>query len=146
MGQGVSLKSEINNPWFIPCFNIVLHWRSMFRVHGMYNFGCPINWIYLTGTNQERGVIAFFIPLIWREFLRYYTVPCICHNIGDTFWKSKKKHENWVLNSRKLGTIFLVLCFIHPIFSSFCFWYFGHFSCVIFFLFFSVLPILPCKM
>ena len=25
-------------------------------------------------------------------------------------------------------------CFVHPIFSSFGFWYFGHFSCVIFFL------------
>ena len=36
-------------------------------------------------------------------------------------------------------------CFVHPIFSSFGFWYFGHFSCVIFFPFFSVSPILPCK-
>ena len=27
-------------------------------------------------------------------------------------------------------------CFVHPIFSSFGFWYFGHFSCVIFFLVF----------
>ena len=26
------------------------------------------------------------------------------------------------------------LCFLHPIFLSFGFWYFGHFSCVIFFL------------
>ena len=41
---------------------------------------------------------------------------------------------------------FLYLCFVHPIFSPFGFWYCGHFSCVIFFLFFSVLPILPCKM
>ena len=41
---------------------------------------------------------------------------------------------------------FVDLCFVHPIFSSFGFWYFGHFSCVIFFPFFSVLPILPCKM
>ena len=23
-------------------------------------------------------------------------------------------------------------CFVHPLFPSFCFWYFGHFSCVIF--------------
>jgi hypothetical protein len=38
---------------------------------------------------------------------------------------------------------FLCLCFVHPIFSSFGFWYFGHFSCVIFFPGFSVLPILP---
>ena len=40
----------------------------------------------------------------------------------------------------------LHICFVHPIFSSFGFWYFGHFSCVIFFPFFSVLPILPSKM
>ena len=26
------------------------------------------------------------------------------------------------------------MCFIHPIFSSYGFWYFGHFSCVIFIL------------
>ena len=34
-------------------------------------------------------------------------------------------------NSQKLRTI--LSCFVHPIFSSFGFWYFGHFSCVIFF-------------
>ena len=34
---------------------------------------------------------------------------------------------DWIL--RLLGH----LCFVHPIFSSFGFWYFGHFSCVIFF-------------
>ena len=28
------------------------------------------------------------------------------------------------------------MCFLHPIFSCFGFWYFGNFSCVIFFLFF----------
>ena len=27
-------------------------------------------------------------------------------------------------------------CFVHPIFSYFGFWYFGHFSCMIFFPFF----------
>ena len=36
--------------------------------------------------------------------------------------------------------------FVHSIFSSFGFWYFGHFSCVIVLTFFSVLPIWPCKM
>ena len=29
-----------------------------------------------------------------------------------------------------------IYCFVHPIFSSFVFWYFDHFSCVIFFPFF----------
>ena len=33
-----------------------------------------------------------------------------------------------------------LLFFVHTIFSSFGFWYFGHFSCVIFFPFFPVLP------
>ena len=28
---------------------------------------------------------------------------------------------------------FFVICLVHPTFSSFGFWYFGHFSCVIFF-------------
>ena len=39
-----------------------------------------------------------------------------------------------------------LLCFVHPIFSYFGLWYFVHFSYVIFFRFFSVLTILPCKM
>ena len=38
-------------------------------------------------------------------------------------------------------------CFIHPIFSSFGFWYFGHVSCVIFFPFFPSCPscLAKCK-
>ena len=39
---------------------------------------------------------------------------------------------------------FVVLCFVHPIvLSSFGFWYFGHFGCVIFFPVFSFF-LLPC--
>ena len=38
---------------------------------------------------------------------------------------------------RNMSSIKIVdLCFVHPIFLSFGFWYFGHFSCVIFFLVF----------
>ena len=29
MGQGISLKSERNNPWFEPWFNILLHTQSI---------------------------------------------------------------------------------------------------------------------
>ena len=38
-------------------------------------------------------------------------------------------------------------CFVHPIFSSFGFWYFGHFSCLIFFSFFPSCPscLAKCK-
>jgi hypothetical protein len=47
MWQGISLKSERNNPLFKPRLNILLHTnqlcvpqyiRSMFRVLGIYNF------------------------------------------------------------------------------------------------------------
>ena len=33
-----------------------------------------------------------------------------------------------------------VCCFVHPIFSFFGYWYFGHFCCVTFFPVFSILP------
>ena len=51
---------------------------------------------------------------------------------------------NEVLNedqSSWLGNI----CFVHPIFLSFGFWYFGHFSCVIFFPFFPSCPLCVAK-
>ena len=32
MGQGISLKSERNNPWFKPWFNILLHTQSIVYV------------------------------------------------------------------------------------------------------------------
>jgi hypothetical protein len=50
------------------------------------------------------------------------------------------KSLNKLLNREMVG-----ICFFHPIFLSFGFWYFGHFSCMIFFPDFSVLPTLPCK-
>jgi len=37
-------------------------------------------------------------------------------------------------------------CLVRPIVSYFGFWYSCHFSCVIFFTLFSILPILPSKM
>ena len=56
------------------------------------------------------------------------------------------KDSKFAIFEKKEKSKMLMNCFVHPIFSSFGFWYFGHFSCVIFFLVFSVLPILPCKM
>ena len=38
---------------------------------------------------------------------------------------------NKLVNREMVG-----ICFVHPIFLSFGFWYFGHFSCMIFFLVF----------
>ena len=54
-------------------------------------------------------------------------------------WKIEKKKKNQ--NCRNFqycpdvpfSPNFKFCCFVHPIFSSFGFWYFGHFSCVIFF-------------
>ena len=43
--------------------------------------------------------------------------PCI-RNFPPFLLLRKKKATNWIY------------CFVHPIFSSFGFWYFGHFSCV----------------
>ena len=44
MWQGISLKSERNNPWFNQSINCVCYSkRSMFRVLGMYNFGRRIS-------------------------------------------------------------------------------------------------------
>ena len=40
---------------------------------------------------------------------------------------------------KTLVALLVLVCFVHPIFSSFGFWYFGHFSCVIFFPFFFCL-------
>ena len=37
-----------------------------------------------------------------------------------------------------LGGNFIYICFVLPIFLSFVFWYFGHFSCPIFFPFFCL--------
>ena len=70
MGQSISLKSEINNPWFKPWFDILLHtqdcvWhsiRSMFRVLGMYNFGCA----------QQEYTIAS--KILWQRRLKIIVV------------------------------------------------------------------------
>ena len=88
-----------------------------------------------------------------------------CFTTVNQNWKSQLKifaiyiwKFSWkfIVSLKIDGSIFRIIqfycwlacfaCFVHLIFSSFGFWYFNHFSCVIFFPFFSVLPILPCKM
>ena len=47
---------------------------------------------------------------------------------SDTTWSPPPSEEMNVISEKKITNI----CFVHPIFSSFRFWCFGHFSCVIF--------------
>ena len=56
--------------------------------------------------------------------------------------------SQWHLILRKLRQKLVPnFCFVHPIFSSFGFWYFGHCSCSIFFPFFPSCPscLAKCK-
>ena len=50
--------------------------------------------------------------------------------------KAAKKWLDWVADRSYKRSYESIYCFVHPIFSFFGFWYFGHFSCVIFFPFF----------
>ena len=66
------------------------------------------------------------------------------HDVFPLFfeWESSSlywNHREWHENKDK--------CFVHPIFLSLGFWYFGHFSCVIFFPFFLSCPscLAKCK-
>ena len=67
----------------------------------------------------------------WFIFLRYsywkweFIFPCYLGLLTVKF----SLLQIWLWNIYWL----LVLRFVHPIFSPFGFWYFGHFSCVIFF-------------
>ena len=87
MWQGISLKSERNNPWF----NILLHTqsivcachsiRSMFRVLGIYNFGwgwkcstpsiaSPCHTLVFTGDKVERKELWLERQeILWTYFL-----------------------------------------------------------------------------
>ena len=47
-------------------------------------------------------------------------------------WLGSRKGNNILVLHQEVRLFF---CFVRPIFSSFGFWYFAHFSCVIFFLF-----------
>jgi len=60
-------------------------------------------------------------------------------------YQTKKKRREKEKSIPSLNPDFSKKCLVHLIFSTFGFWYFGHFSCTIFFQVFSILPILPCK-
>ena len=89
---------------------------------------------------------AFKILQIW-DFTKctWLFVKLLCR-LNDFYIRLHVNAEwNMKLLLRTFIQIIYVYCFIHPI-LSFVFWYFGHFSCMIFIPFFSVLPILPYKM
>ena len=67
MGQGISLKSERNNPWFKPWFNILLHTQSIVcatvygqcleYVLGIYNFGYNLKHAYIFKFTKETSFV-----------------------------------------------------------------------------------------
>ena len=73
------------------------------------------SWLYLKLNHRS---------LINRRILFLCKKPFSCYRYG--------KHRG-PEGSTKLAYSRGFFCFVHPIFSSFGFWYFGHFSCVIFF-------------
>ena len=99
----------------------------------------------------------------WDKFISYYhiklqlSVFCCTAVLNARFFKIMvflKSHMRVAFLHKYLSSncftkyipTFCHICFFHPIFLYFGRWYFGHFTCVIFFPFFSVLPILPCNM
>ena len=86
MGQGISLKSERNNPWFKPWFNILLHTqsifiRSMFRVLGMYNFGLHDK----VGNKESSSTIFLGQFGESPDVTQSNGIANRCQNVGD-FW------------------------------------------------------------
>ena len=72
MEQGISLKSERNNPWFKPRFNILLHTQSIVCV-----------------TVDSQCFLEYLGCIIWNIFLEIW-------KMNSTFWK--KSHlgtYNW---------------------------------------------------
>ena len=70
-----------------------------------------------------------------------YLVNVVCERPLISKLEKKKTRDRTFQDSKHI-------CFVHPIFSSFGFWYFGHFSCMIFFpFFFSSCPscLAKCK-
>ena len=117
-----------------------------------HNF-CSQMWLI-----EQLHIKLGFLPYLWRclhslQTLQAYVEGCVLFRTQlilkrkNSPWKLKiSKFSHGDTNADKLSCLsFLIfdICFVHPIFSSFGFWYFGHFSYVIFFPFFSILP---CKM
>ena len=93
---------------------------------------------YVIFNNKQNDKIRNFIEQLARHCVKILQLklvivfPCAKH----------------FLNYLQMDTsehLFLIYCFVHPIFLSFCFWCFGHFSCVIFFQVFFCLAHLALK-
>ena len=70
MWQGISLKSERNNPWFKPwlCSHCI---RSMFSVLGIYNFARLVN--VTCNLSLARDIFGFTQIILWVWGLRTKT-------------------------------------------------------------------------
>ena len=71
----------------------------------------------------------------WRVFKwNHLTQPNL--NLNYDLLSISRLAKNKVKNQMPIRALmwqFVHKCFVHPIFLSFGFWYFGHFSCMIFF-------------
>ena len=120
----------------------------------------------LMGRNLEYNCYVypiFCLRLVFGQFWRrsYEHTKILCnlclHFVRQDGQDGKKRKENHETKMTKIPKnqktkiwdecIARKNCLVHPILVLvFGIWYFGHFSCVIYFSFFSILPILPYKM
>ena len=122
--------------------NMVVHVHSIYRFilfqKPILRIGGKLSRIYFK-LNSAKGR--------WRKCPFLKLLQCYCL---PRFFLYNNSKLGLIIVFCKDGLIsegFFAICFVQPIFWSFGFWYFGHFSCMIFFpRFFPVLPILPCKM
>ena len=93
--------------------------------------------------------VCIFISIIIHDFFLQYIARRVWHFLLLLYYLLEYSNKNRL----KIPTficeqgdpLMALFCFVHPIFSSFGFQYFGHFSCVIFFPVFSILPICFAK-
>ena len=98
-----------------------------------------------TNENKKKFASSFQTKQFWKldkNMISLYFIavinrsPFVFWIINFQFslsWHFEKKIRVILLRKARKEEITYFLCFVHPIFSSFGFWYFGHFSCMIFF-------------
>ena len=98
-----------------------------------------------TNENKKKFASSFQTKQFWKLDKNMISLYFIAVINGSPFvfwiinfhfslsWHFEKKIRVILLRKARKEEITYFLCFVHPIFSSFGFWYFGHFSCMIFF-------------
>ena len=81
MGQGISLKSERNNPWFKPWFNILLHTQSNVRATVFIQWLEYLGYITLVQTLARHAleIWIFGCTLFYKRYL-WASKPAGSHN------------------------------------------------------------------